>query len=301
MKALIAFGDKVPKVKTTEILGTSIELNITDIEQRYLYEDCNREPENIFVYRALARMGLCKTFLDVGANYGHEAILLVNDYSSIVLVEPNPRAVETLNEIFQNNKNVKILNVAIVSQDSPRELELKVPLDSSGLASFEESPLMRDKVETFMCKGQTLEECIGLEELSHTYIKIDIEGGEFKILQDAADDIMKSGAIVGFEALSRNYAKKCSSLLEGYTFYYGKFDFLADHGSLMTPSRIFKTLFGWKRSISVYKVTNGDFSNTPDNFSQVYCVPNNKVEAFEMAVRKMASEVKEIDLISNNY
>lgn len=281
---------------TKVIFGQTITLNLKDLDQRYLYEEHIREPENIFTYAALARYGVCDTFVDIGANYGHDAILLVNEFKKLLLIEPNPMAVSVLKQIFENKKNVEVLNVAIVGKDSPRELLLKVPKDSSALASLVDSPLMRDDIDTYNCKGKTLKECVGTNALGSAYIKIDVEGGEYAILSEAADEILEARAIVGFEALSRDFAIKCASLLKDYTFYYAKFDFLSESGSLTkSPFRLIAALIGIKASITLFKVNEHDFSKAPDNFSQVYCVPIEKVKQFEDAIKSLSIKVNQID------
>ena len=285
-----------------QIFEKTISLNLKDLDQRLLYEDHIREPENIFTYTALARAGLCKTFIDIGANYGHDAILLEKEYDKIVLIEPNPSAATILMQMFKDKKNVFVINAAVVGENSPKELLLKVPKDSSALASIVDSPLMRDDVDTFVCKGMTLKECVETNDLSSSYIKIDVEGGEYEILSESADEIMESRAIVGFEALSREFAIKCVALLKGYTYYYAKFDFLDDSGSLIkSPFKLLLSLFGINSSISIYKVYGNDFTLAPDNFSQVYCVPNEKELQFEKAIKTLVTKSPKIDCSKFEY
>lgn len=291
--------DKKIKKKTNvkkNILKHQISLDFTDLDQRYLYEEHIREPENIFTYIALTKAKICHYFIDIGANYGHEALILLHQYKNLILIEPNPKICSTLNLMFNDEKSVDIINAAVVGEGGPDEVILKVPIDSSALASTVESPLMRTEVETFRCKTVTLKEIIKDIDLTQSYIKIDVEGAEYAILSSSKDLIMHARAIVGFEALSREIAQKCANLFNDYSFYYARFDFMDDNGSLKTPLRLLKSLLGWKNSISVYKLEENDFSKAPNNFSQIYCVPTEKQSAFENAVKTEQLRIKVLDM-----
>jgi FkbM family methyltransferase len=304
MRLIVSNDKKNQKdvIANKQIFGKSISLNLKDLDQRYLFEDHIREPENIFVYSALARAGLCNTFIDIGANFGHDAILIEKEYNKVILIEPNPTAVSVLEIMFSNNEKVSIINGAIIGKDSSKELFLKVPKDSSALASIVDSPLMREDIETIRCKGYNLHECVSVADLPKSYIKIDVEGGEYDILSDIVSEVMMAKAIVGFEALSREFATKCALLFDGYTYYYAKFDFLDDDGSLMkSPFRLLMALLGIRSSISVYKINDKDFSKAPDNYSQVYCVPVEKEEDFEKAIKIMTAKAKSIDCSKFEY
>jgi FkbM family methyltransferase len=279
-----------------DILGHQIQLDFTDLDQRYLYEEHIREPENIFTYIALTKAGICHSFIDIGANYGHEALILLHQYKNLILIEPNPKICPTLGLMFKNEKSVEIINAAVVGEGSPNEIMLKVPIDSSALASIVESPLMREEVETFRCKAVTLKDIVKNITLDESYIKIDVEGAEYLILESSKDIVMQSRAIVGFEALSREMAQKCANLFENYAFYYARFDFIDDNGSLKNPLKLLKSILGWKNSISVYKIDGSDFSKAPNNFSQVYCVPNEKQRIFEDAVKAEKVRIKVLDM-----
>ena len=198
--------------------------------------------------------------------------------------------------MINDEKSVDIINAEVVGEGSPKEITLKVPIDSSALASIVDSPLMRAEVETFRCKAITLKDIVENINLDESYIKIDVEGAEYLILDSSKEIIMEARAIVGFEALSREMAQKCANLFENYLFYYARFDFIDDNGSLKNPFRLLKSLLGWKNSISVYKLDGNDFSKAPNNFSQVYCVPAEKQKAFEDAVVTEQARIKILDM-----
>jgi hypothetical protein len=77
-----------------------VDLDLKDLEQKYLAADCVREPENLIVYRAIAASKLAINFVDIGANCGHVALSILNDYDNILLFEPNPTLANLLRKIF---------------------------------------------------------------------------------------------------------------------------------------------------------------------------------------------------------
>jgi FkbM family methyltransferase len=267
------------------IHGKTIVVQLSDLEQRYLAADCVREPENLFVYRAIAKSGLCDTFIDIGANVGHVALSLFQNFRHVVLVEPNPVLVSHLSRIFEGFSGVQIAPYAVVSPENEGALTLNVPTNSSGLAYFGQSSLAKGHVDTYSCQGRSLSKIVTHDRLENAYVKVDVEGGEFDVLCSSRDALRASGAIVGFEALSSEVALRCMTLFEGYSFYCSRFDFLEPGGSLAkSPFRIMLALAGLNRSMSVSKL-NPDLSECElTNFSQIFCVPDDKRQAFEQSV-----------------
>lgn len=267
------------------MLGQSVELDMEDLEQKYLAADCVREPENLIVYQAISKSGLVNTFVDIGANCGHVAASVMNDYASVILFEPNPKLAALLRIIFKNQKNIVIRECAIVDATSVGELTLTVPDDSSGLATLGGTALSAQhlKVHQYQVKASTLAHEVEGFSMANAYVKIDVEGFESNIIESAKDLINSQRPIVGFEALSAAAALNCTKLFKDYDFYCARFDFLENGGALsrsvfgMTKALIFGA------NIEVLKLNNLDNSNL-DNFSQIYSVPREKAEEFEKSI-----------------
>ncbi len=288
---------KISSNRTVRILGQEVELDTIDLEQKYLAADCVREPENLIVYRAIATSGLVDTFVDIGANCGHVAASVINDYKNVLLFEPNPKLATLLRGIFKHVPNIVIKECAIVDDASVGTLSLTVPDQSSGLATLGSTNLseQHDKVHAYSVRASTLASEIAGYSLNSAYIKIDVEGFEANIIQSASTLINMQRPIVGFEALSNSAAENCARLFEDYAYYCARFDFLDNHGALS------KSAFGIMRallfggSIEILKLAQLQ-GNELNNFSQIYSVPKEKVAAFEDAVLKYSSINPVLDL-----
>lgn len=271
--------------KTQIILGQEVELDLIDLEQKYLAADCVREPENLIVYRAIAGSGLVDTFIDIGANCGHVAASIINNYAHVLLFEPNPKLAKLLREIFKNQSHIVIRECAIVNEASVGKLSLTVPDESSGLATLGGTNLSNQhvRVHAYEVRASTLAAEVAGLSVKNAYIKIDVEGFEAKIIEAARDLINSQRPIVGFEALSNAVAMRCSKLFDNYAFYCARFDFLENDGALSRSilSMLKALILG--ANIEVLKLSNLD-KNRLNNFSQIYAVPTEKVESFEKSI-----------------
>lgn len=288
MRIRLRFFDKhigASSSKHEFIFGQSVRLDLKDLEQKYLAADCVREPENLIVYRAIADSGLVDTFVDIGANCGHVAASIVNDYANVLLFEPNPKLAQLLREIFTTHTHIEIKECAVVDARSVGSLELIVPDNSSGLATLGGTDLsmQHDQVCTYNVKASTLEAEIAGYSLINAYIKIDVEGFEANVIESAKDLINRERPIVGFEALSNKAALNCSRFFKDYDFYCARFDFLEHSGALSrSPWGMIKAvIFG--ANIEVLKLHDIEECGL-DNFSQIFSVPREKTDAFEKSI-----------------
>ena len=262
-----------------------VDLDPKDLEQKYLAADCVREPENLLIYRAIAESKLVTNFVDIGANCGHVALSIINYYDKILLIEPNPKLAELLRKLFVENQHIKIKECAIVDAGSVGSLTLTVPDGSSGLATLGVTRFssVHAKVQSYDVKASTLEKEIDNFNLSNSYIKIDVEGFEAKIISSMRALINRTRPIVGFEALSLSAALDCANYFESYIFYCARFDFLENGGALSRSKLgvIAALMFGSR--IELIRLNMSD-SLTFDNFSQVFAIPVEKSELFETSV-----------------
>lgn len=280
------------------IRGRQVSLDLADAEQRYMYRDCIREPENTIIYMAMAKYGLANTFIDIGANCGHVALSIIDYYSSILLYEPNPVLASLLRKMFHGSMNVQVNEKAIVGSSAISEVKLFVPFNSSGLATVVGTHLNdSSSAQEYSVAGTTLSAEFGSRSLANAYIKIDVEGQEYDILSSSQELFRLHRPIVGFEALSSELLAKCASLFENCYFYCSRFDFLEPGGSLVrSPYGLLKA-FVFGGSIEVLQVDPYTVVSL-SNFSQVYAVPYEKRERFEAAVQNFFATHSPLDLTS---
>lgn len=296
-RARMRFLESRHKTLTKNIFGHAVTLDVRDLEQKYFAEDCVREPENLLVYRSLSRYGLANSFIDIGANCGHVAASVVEEFQQVVLFEPNPRLAELLRRIFSDFGGVEIKECAVVGKESVGTVRLTVPEESSGLATLGATHLSseRENAFTYDVRAATLESEVSEKTLGEAYIKVDVEGFEYEVLNSARELLAKSRPIVGFEALSLEAAQKCFPLFKDCKFYCARFDFLEPGGALS------KSIIGILRSLitgGAVVVLEFDPLSAIDlhNFSQIYAVPNEKSERFENALRSFSKDIGAMDL-----
>lgn len=285
MRTVLRYFKNKNKDHTFAMFGQDIELDLEDLEQKYLAADCVREPENLIVYKAIAKSGLVNTFIDIGANCGHVAASIMNDYTSVLLFEPNPKLATLIRNIFKNQKNIVVKECAIVDAESVGALTLTVPNDSSGLATLGGTTLsaQHNNVHQYQVKASALAQEIDGYAISNAYVKIDVEGFESNIIDSAKDLINSQRPIVGFEALSIDAALKCANLLKDYDFYCARFDFLEDGGALSKSALGIIKACILDGNIEVLKINDLN-KCTLRNFSQIYSVPKEKSQKFEQSV-----------------
>ena len=283
---------------TKTINRQKVLLNLADTEQRYMYRDCIREPENTIIYIAMARHGLADKFIDIGANCGHVALSIIDSYPVVLLYEPNPSLVALLGEIFHDNKNVHVREKAVVGSSTISAVKLFVPFNSSGLATIVGTHLNNSsKSQEYSVPATTLEAEFNECSLNNSFIKIDVEGQELDIISSSKELLMNTRPIVGFEALSLELLQKCAAIFENCNFYCSRFDFLEPGGSLVkSPFGIMKAL-ARGANIEILQL-KPDSLTSLSNFSQVYAVPREKSVDFESAVREICSQYSPLDLSS---
>jgi len=279
-----------------DIYRHGVTLDLRDLEQKYFAADCVREPENLLIYLALAQSGLADCFVDVGANCGHVAASVVDAYRSLVLFEPNPRLAALLRTIFADRPHVSIRECAVVGEASRGSIALTVPVDSSGLATLGGTELsaLRERANIFEVRAETLENETRDLVLARAYIKIDVEGFEYQVIESARDLIVRERPIVGFEALSKSAAEKCAGLFVDYVYYCARFDFLEPGGALTRSiSRLFgAALFGG--AVDILRLSDIG-ATTLQNFSQIFSVPREKADIFETAIASFVANNPSID------
>lgn len=294
MRARMRFFRRSPRgdVRVQKaLLGRSVTLDGADLEQNYLIEDCVREPENTFLYTAVAKGGLADVFVDVGANCGHVALQVFDAYKELILVDANPKAFEVLESIFGSEQKVTLIHAALVNDSSIGFVDLKVPDGHSGLGSLVHDDSVAG--HTYHCKASTLDAVLERQQGSKIYVKIDVEGAEQSVIEGGLAAIDRLDPLVGFEALSKDEAIASGKYFTDHTFYFGRFGFLDRSGALTRslPGLLKALVTGG--SIDIYKTH--DLQDLEfDNFSQLVAVRRSETGAFEAALASHAKSMSNV-------
>jgi len=186
-------------------------------------------------------------FVDIGSNRG-EAILsmLINSTKPIDIIgfEPNPLIFDKLKSEFKNKPNVHVHNFGLGNKNNT--LNLFIPFYQKwmfdGLASFnyeEAADWLKDRLWKFNpdklnikkveCQIKTLD----LFDLKPVFIKIDVQGFEYEVLQGGFETIKQHTPIILIESIQTNHKNLLIDL--GYHFYsYSDGKLVSDKGLLNT-------------------------------------------------------------------
>jgi FkbM family methyltransferase len=150
---------------------------------------------------------------DVGANVGIWSVLLAKEFSSckIISFEPQKAAQRFLQKNISNNHltNVEVMQIGLGA--SVEKVELRTPKEKSGSSSIvllqkEES----DQVE--LIDVTTADSfLVGRPDLVPSFIKIDIEGYEPRMISGAHDLIANNHPIIMLEVFPKLWNKESTS------------------------------------------------------------------------------------------
>ncbi len=171
------------------------------------------------------------TFLDVGANHGSFAIVaskLVGANGFVLAVEPQPRLAQALERSLTANALCKfqIHNLAVGNTDG--EIELLVPLGTSGSAGIFPEHSATHQYKTFKVPLRRFDDLVDWQKFhGRVLLKLDVEGSECAFLLGASKMIttLKPTLIIEVHPTSLKAAgatgDKLKELLQslGYTRY----------------------------------------------------------------------------------
>ena len=134
------------------------------------------------------------TFLDVGANHGSFAIVaskLVGTSGFVLAVEPQPRLAQALGKSLSANALCKfqILNLAVGDTDG--EIELLVPLGTSGSAGIFPEHSATHQYNAIKVPLRRFDELVDWQNFTgKVLLKLDVEGSECAFLSGARQMII---------------------------------------------------------------------------------------------------------------
>ena len=151
---------------------------------------------------------------DIGAHTGGKSEKLTKFYSGLILVEPQPNCVRILYDKFGKKKNVHIIEMGVGDKKGFLDLNINSqdPLISTFSKDWKKGRFKNNNWgETIKVEITTIDDLI-FKYGDPGFIKIDVEGFEYKVLQG----LTKKTGIISFEFTSEfiNDAIKCLNYLE---------------------------------------------------------------------------------------
>lgn len=224
------------------------------------YENNKLSGEKYFISNLLKEIVGDKdehVFLDVGANVGNYALLLLDSFpnANIFSFEPHPG---TFSELNRNSK-INAFNIAV--GDDNKDIELFDFASSNGteLASIYHeviSEIHKKEVNSFTVTMKRLDKICSEENIEYIdFLKIDTEGNELFVLE-GAKKLIENKVIkcIHFEfnemnVISKVFMRDFINLLDGFELYR-----LLPKGMIKLENRpILTEIFAFQNIIAIYK------------------------------------------------
>lgn len=175
-----------PKSTIANCLGVNYELDLTDLLQREIYFNCYDSKQLPLLLRYITAG---QTYIDVGANVGFYSLHIakkIKGNGRIYSFEPDPMLYKSLHKNYGLNtfaRTIKIYNLAITN--CVETMPFYVHHDgASGEGSLTRFPRLTGKSITV--DTMTIDRFLEIEKIEKVnFIKIDIEGNEFELLEGA--------------------------------------------------------------------------------------------------------------------
>ena len=157
-----------------------------------LYDEQTRE----IIRTRLPREAVC---IDVGCNKGVILDLLIRHRPDgrFFAFEPNPRLADVLRRKYRRNPRVTVFELAAYSE--PGETTFYVDRDSAGLSGLRDRSTPEAPRNTVPLRVRTDRLDDVIPDVSPDFVKIDVEGAEFQVLEGARAMLARSRPIVVFE------------------------------------------------------------------------------------------------------
>lgn len=180
------------------------------------------EWETLAVLLALLAQEQKSHFMDIGANIGFYSLAskaLFGDHVECLAIEPTPKLVRKMRELSETNSlPISIMEVALTGSGKETATFYLRQDDSNSSTLY--SSNVKDQITV---AAKSLHAIYG----STTIIKIDTEGTECEILEDAIELLAAKMPMILIEILSDTEFKKLNTLFSqiGYYLYHLKKDF----------------------------------------------------------------------------
>ena len=199
-----------PKSKSTvDIItmkdGIKLELNVNEFNQAYFYLFNNYEPETVACLQQQTKKG--DYAFDVGANLGYMSQILsrsVGESGKVFSFEPDPINFTKLQRHIEmnNSKNITPFQLALSKETGTLTLYHSIIDNSSSHSTVFYDRTVSDS-DIISVPAQTFDSFVKEHSIPKVdIIKIDVDGGEFNVVQGMKESFLEFKPIVVLELWS---------------------------------------------------------------------------------------------------
>jgi FkbM family methyltransferase len=208
-------GNQVPMICYNDFIGKHI-----------LFDNFYEKEDLILIQNSFSNEIKKSSFIDIGSNVGNHTIFFRNTFKNIYCFEPQKITYKILTLNTEPFEHIKTFNYGIDIQK--KEVTFYIPTNNNGMgrSSVIEGKNIRKESVLLKPIDDSLIKNVG-------FVKIDVEGNEYSVLQSLKKIINKDKPIIGIELNYDNPNK--NQILE--------FLFVNNYKTFMVNSKIFNNRF----------------------------------------------------------
>ena len=241
-------GIKIRVLKTLKknrgyfnIAGIKMYLDFLDPIDRELITTQKYEEKEINFIKKLYNLYQFEYFLDVGANCGYYSVKLATEFKKLKVIafEPNTEAFFKFKNTMKLNSKLSdriiINNFGLSNSSGPLEmtsLEKFGYLQSGGSTIINKDDKKYLKTKVFICDFKNGSEILRFKK-KKLFIKIDVEGHEYKVIQGLKDLLYENIVILQIEITKKNFENANNFLnhigYKSFNRFIGREEFISNY------------------------------------------------------------------------
>ena len=165
--------------------------------------------------------------LDIGANIGNHSVFFADDFLQVYSFEPLTQNFDLLKINSKLKKNITVFNVAASDKDESKIISFPSSIDLGHSKIVEDSEFIYNKSEKIQAKNlDILLRDNNIEKIR--FIKIDVEGFEFRVLKGLKDTLRVQKPVIAFEQFPSDFKNESTNSInflknQNYNYFYEPF------------------------------------------------------------------------------